>query len=88
MTTSLILETLFKVCLVVLSLTLRAGEKIAIGGLALKTLIKEKGLKLGFHLSIVLARAIGLGQQSLINIYYCFVSNSLGSIEIIEFSIL
>jgi hypothetical protein len=46
----------------VLSLTRRAGEKTKIGGLALKTLKKLKGDKFGLpFLSIVLAKAIGLG---------------------------
>jgi hypothetical protein len=39
-----------------------AGEKIRIGGLALKTLKKLKGAKFGFPAaSMVEARAIGLG---------------------------
>jgi hypothetical protein len=46
----------------VLSLTLREGEKINMGGLAEKQLKKLNGLKLTFpFLSIVLAKAIGLG---------------------------
>jgi hypothetical protein len=45
-----------------LSLTLLAGEKTKIGGLALKTLKKLKGDKLGRpSASIVLAIAIGRG---------------------------
>jgi len=36
------------VCFVVFPLTLRAGEKINIGGFELKTLKKIKGDKLGF----------------------------------------
>jgi hypothetical protein len=51
-----------KVCLVVLSRTLRDGEKINMGGLLLNTLKKLKGDKLGFpSISNVLAKAIGLG---------------------------
>jgi hypothetical protein len=50
----------------VLFLPLRAGEKIAIGGLAEKTLKKLNGLKFGFPFSSkVLARAIGLGATAL-----------------------
>ena len=42
--------------------TRRAGEKIRIGGLALKTLKKLKGLRFTLPaLSTVLAKAIGLG---------------------------
>ncbi len=62
MTTSFTFKTFSKVCLVVLSLTLRAGEKIKIGGLALNTLKKLNGDKFGLpSLSFVLAKAIGLG---------------------------
>jgi hypothetical protein len=51
---------------VVLFRTLRAGEKTNIGGLALNTLKKLKGDKLGFPISsIVLAKAIGLGATAL-----------------------
>ena len=51
-----------RVCFVVLSRTLLAGEKISIGGLALKTLKKLKGDKFGLpSASMVLARAMGLG---------------------------
>ena len=43
-------------------LPLLDGEKIAIGGLELKTLKKEKGARFGIpSLSIVLAKQIGLG---------------------------
>ena len=46
----------------VLSLTLRAGEKIRMGGFALNTLKKLKGLRFTLPFkSIVLAKAIGLG---------------------------
>jgi hypothetical protein len=45
-----------------LFLTLRAGEKMAMGGLTPNTLKKLKGLKLGCpSLSIVLANAMGRG---------------------------
>jgi hypothetical protein len=61
-TTSFVFNTFLRVCLVVLSRTLRAGEKIKSGGLALKTLKKLNGDKLGFPFSSrVLANAIGLG---------------------------
>jgi hypothetical protein len=61
-TTSRVDSTLIKVCLIELSRTLRAGEKISIGGLELKTLKKLKGDKLGIpFLSTVLAKAIGRG---------------------------
>jgi hypothetical protein len=47
---------------VVFALPLRAGEKINIGGFALKTLKKLKGAKFGRpSMSIVEAKAIGLG---------------------------
>jgi hypothetical protein len=50
----------------VLSLTLLAGEKIIIGGLALNTLKKLNGDKFGFPLApMVLAKAIGLGATAL-----------------------
>jgi hypothetical protein len=62
MTTSILSNTFSKVCLVLLSLTLRDGENINIGGLELKTLKKLKGDKLGLFLpSMVLAKAMGLG---------------------------
>ena len=49
-----------------LSRTLLAGEKINMGGLALKTLKKLKGDKFTFpSLSIVLAKAIGRGETAL-----------------------
>jgi hypothetical protein len=51
---------------VVLFLTRRAGEKTKIGGLELNTLKKLNGDKLGFpFLSIVLAKAMGLGATAL-----------------------
>ncbi|RZJ63473.1 MAG: glycosyltransferase, partial [Flavobacterium sp.] len=54
------------VCLIVLSRTRLEGEKISIGGLALNTLKKLKGDKLGVpFLSIVLAKAIGRGPTAL-----------------------
>jgi hypothetical protein len=47
-------------------LPLREGEKIAIGGLELKTLKKEKGARFGLPFSsIVLAKQIGLGPTAL-----------------------
>jgi hypothetical protein len=50
------------VSFVVFALPERAGEKIKIGGLALKTLKKLKGAKFGFpSISIVEAKAIGRG---------------------------
>jgi hypothetical protein len=53
---------LIKVCFIELSRTRRAGEKIRIGGLALKTLKKLNGETLALPFtSIVLAKAIGLG---------------------------
>tara|TARA_R110002050_G_scaffold41842_5_gene101192 strand:- start:10266 stop:10547 length:282 start_codon:yes stop_codon:yes gene_type:complete len=71
MTTSILFNTFSKVCLVLLSLTLREGEKIKIGGLEPKTLKKLKGDKLGLPLpSTVLAKAIGLG-PTLPNKYPC-----------------
>jgi hypothetical protein len=49
------------VCFIELSRTRRAGEKIRIGGLALKTLKKLNGETLALPFtSIVLAKAIGL----------------------------
>ena len=58
--------TFSRVCFVVLFLTRLAGEKIKIGGLALNTLKKLKGDKLGAPiLSTVLANAIGLGATAL-----------------------
>jgi hypothetical protein len=57
---------LIKVCFIELSRTRLEGEKIRIGGLALNTLKKLKGDKLGFPLvSTVLANAIGLGPTEL-----------------------
>ena len=57
MTTSLVEAAFCSVCFIVLFLTRLAGEKIAIGGFALKTLKKENGLKFGRPLlSIVLTR--------------------------------
>jgi hypothetical protein len=50
------------VCFVLLSLTLLAGEKTTMGGLAENTLKKLKGLRLTFPAwSIVEAKQIGLG---------------------------
>ena len=69
----------------VLSLVRRAGEKIKIGGLALKTLKKLKGLKFTFPLeSIVLAKAIGLGATAA-NSILCIsvVEMEAGSIEVV-----
>ena len=60
---------------------LLAGEKIIIGGFALKTLKKLKGAKFGIPLpSIVLAKAIGRGPTAP-NKYPCKtgIDNSLGS---------
>jgi hypothetical protein len=70
---------------VVLSLTLLAGENTTIGGLLLKILKKENGLKLLFPaLSIVLANAIGLGATNEVR-HCCSFPNeiSLGLIWII-----
>jgi hypothetical protein len=70
---------------VVLSLTLLAGEKIIIGGLALNTLKKLNGERFTFpELSMVLAKAIGLGDTAP-NKYpcNCLVLISSGEIEII-----
>jgi len=74
------------VCLVVLFLTRRAGENIIIGGLALKTLKKLKGDKLGRpSASIVLANAIGLGATELNNKPCNLpVGRTLGSNDVIE----
>ena len=61
-TTSPVTFAFSRVCFVVLSLTLLAGEKIKIGGFALKTLKKLKGDRFGTPSTlIVLASAIGLG---------------------------
>jgi len=61
-TTSPVAFAFSRVCFVVLSLTLLAGEKIKIGGFALKTLKKLKGDRFGTpSVSTVLASAIGLG---------------------------
>jgi|TARA_R110000744_G_scaffold35994_7_gene83039 hypothetical protein len=87
MTTSILSNTFSKVCLVLLSLTLRDGENINIGGLELKTLKKLKGDKLGlFFSSMVLAKAIGLGPTAP-NKYPCnlAVGNSEGVMETIFF---
>lgn len=68
MTTSLVCSAFSKVCLVVLFRTRLAGEKIMIGGLALNTLKKLKGDRLGLpSASMVLAKAIGLGATALNN---------------------
>src|ERR1039458_3267672 len=65
-TASGISNTLSCVFFVELVLPLRAGEKIAIGGLVLKILKKLNGLRLGFpFLSIVLTNATGLGAMAL-----------------------
>ena len=62
MTTSPTSFTLSSVFLVWPVRPLRAGEKTAIGGLALNTLKKLKGAKFVFpSASIVEAKAIGLG---------------------------
>jgi hypothetical protein len=54
--------TFSSVCLVVLSLTLRDGEKITIGGLEENKLKKLNGLRFMFPaLSIVDAKQTGLG---------------------------
>jgi hypothetical protein len=54
-----------KVCFIVLSLTLRAGETINRVGFEPKTLKKLNGLKLGLpSWSIVLAKQIGLGAMA------------------------
>lgn len=85
MTTSAVLITFSKVCLVVLSLTRLAGEKISTGGLALNTLKKLKGDKLGFpDSSTVLANAIGRGPIAP-NKYPCKlpIASSEGSKEIV-----
>ena len=67
----MVFKTFSKVCLAVLSLTLLAGEKIRIGGFALKTLKKLNGDKFGLPFSlIVLAKAMGLGATEL-NKYWC-----------------
>ena len=59
-------SALIKVCFIVLSRTLLAGEKINIGGFELKTLKKLNGDKLGFPFSSsVLAKAMGLGATAL-----------------------
>jgi hypothetical protein len=55
-------QTFSRVCFVLLSLTLLAGEKTTMGGLAENTLKKLKGLRLTFPAwSIVEAKQIGLG---------------------------
>jgi hypothetical protein len=56
------------VCLVVFPLTRLAGEKMAIGGLALNTLKKLNGAKFGLPCSsMVLTNAIGRGATALNN---------------------
>jgi hypothetical protein len=61
-TTSGTLSTFSKVCLVVLSLTLLAGENITTGGLDENKLKKLNGERFTFpSLSIVDANAIGRG---------------------------
>jgi hypothetical protein len=65
-TTCRVASQLIKVCFMVLSRTRRAGEKISMGGLELKTLKKLNGDKFGFPvLLIVLAKAIGRGATAL-----------------------
>lgn len=65
-TTSFVASALIKVCLMVLSRTRLAGEKIKIGGFELNTLKKLNGDKFGFPLAlIVLANAIGRGATAL-----------------------
>jgi hypothetical protein len=68
------------VCLVVFPRTRLAGEKIAMGGLALKTLKKLNGAKLGLpSASIVLTNAMGRGATALSsNPCSCGVSISEG----------
>lgn len=74
MTTSIFLRTFSKVCLVLLSRTLREGENIKMGGLELNTLKKLKGDKLGLPFpSTVLAKAMGLGPTAP-NKYPCNVA--------------
>ena len=65
-----------------------AGEKIAIGGFALKTLKKEKGLKFGRpSLSIELTKAIGRGPTELSKYPgKSFVLKSLGFISSMSFN--
>lgn len=64
-TTSLVSNTFWSVCFVVLFRALRAGEKISMGGLALNTLKKLKGDKFTFPLaSMVLAKQIGRGETA------------------------
>ena len=68
MTHSFVASTLSKVCLVVFPLTRLAGEKMAIGGFALKTLKKLKGAKLGFPSAfMVLTNVMGRGATALNN---------------------
>ena len=81
---------LIKVCLIVLLRTLRAGEKINIGGLLLNTLKKLNGDKFGFPFrSKVLAKAIGLGATALCK-YPCNFTGeiSFGSMLNINFNFL
>ncbi|GFD92055.1 hypothetical protein KUL156_52440 [Alteromonas sp. KUL156] len=69
--------------MVLFPLTLRAGEKIIIGGFAPNTLKKLNGDKFGFpSASTVLAKAIGLGATAP-NKYPCSleVGISLGFID-------
>jgi hypothetical protein len=62
MTTSGTSKMFCRLCLVVLSLILLAGEKTTIGGLEENKLKKLKGLRLTFpSLSIVEAKQIGRG---------------------------
>ena len=65
MTTSGTCKTFSKVCLVVLSRTLRAGENITTGGLELNKLKKLNGLKFTFPFgSTVEANAMGRGAMA------------------------
>src|SRR5690606_30987308 len=85
-TTSLVSITFCNVCLVVLLRTLRAGEKIKMGGLELNKLKKLKGDKLAWpSLLTVLANAIGLGPMAFCK-YSCISTGdkSFGSIVFIK----
>jgi len=87
MTTSLTSFTFSKLCFVVLLLPLLAGENIKMGGLALNTLKKLKGLKFTFpSWSIVLAKAMGLGAIA-VSKSWCssWVEIEFGSIVVVLF---